>query len=144
MALQMRLSLRGVFSGRRVVWWELSVVPGDVLAGGGGCSERWAAPRFFRWFFVQSPGRSRIAARPVRGAAEACVSRALAASPLSFAIFALWHLGMALGCALPLDLDLNRLRQLRRRKEPVQLKRCRALSSAHDIHTLATEQCTQP
>ena len=50
MALQMRLSSSeswGVFSGRRVVWWELSVVPGDVLAGGGGCADWWAAPSVF-------------------------------------------------------------------------------------------------
>ncbi len=49
--------------------------------------------------------------------------------------FALWTWQLAPGCALPLDLDLNRSQQLRRRREPLELKRCRALSSAHDIHT---------
>jgi len=40
----------GVFSGRRVVWRELSVAPGRTARGGGGFSERWAAPMVFLWF----------------------------------------------------------------------------------------------
>ena len=53
MALQMRLSLArawGVFSGWRGRRRELSVAPGRTAGGGGGSSERWAAPRFFMWF----------------------------------------------------------------------------------------------
>ena len=37
----------GAFSGRRVVWGELSVAPVRTARGGGGRSERWAAPKVF-------------------------------------------------------------------------------------------------
>ena len=99
-------------------------------------------PPSFGPFVRQSPGRSRIATRPIRGAAEACVSRALAASALSLAILLSVILALASGCALRVDLDLTGLQRLRRRKEPLQLKRCRALSSAHDNTSFATEHCT--
>ena len=139
MALQMRLSLASVGG----VFGTACGVVGALRGAGTHCSRGRrvfgfvGCPKVFLWFLC--PGRSRTAARPVRGAAEACVSRALAASALSFAIFAL-TLALALGCALPLDLDLNWSQQLRRRREPLKLKRCRALSSAHDNHLFATEQ----
>ena len=96
---------------------------------------------FFCGFFVQSPGRSRAAARTIRCEGEACVSARARYSALAFAICSLvhWHWHLAVLC---LDLDLNRLRQLRHHKEPLQLKRCRALSSAHDNTSFATEHCT--
>ena len=144
MALQIASQARawGAFSGLRVVWGELSVAPGGTARGGGGSSERWAAQGFLCGFFVQSPGRSRTAARRVRGKLETCVSRALAASALSLAILLSVILALASGCALRVDLDLTGLQRLRRRKEPLQLKRCRALSSAHDNTSFATEHCT--
>ena len=136
----------GVFSGRRVVWWELSVVPGDVLAGGGGSSDWWAAPSvFYVVSFVQSPGRSRTAARRVRGAAEACVSSRRLRVGFSFSCsLALWPLAFWL--TLPLDLDLTCLQRRRYHKEHLQLKRCRALSSAHDndFHILLQQLSSAP
>ena len=94
MALQMRLSLEsvGVFSGRRVVWWDVSVVPGDVLAGGGGCSERWAAPKVF--YVVSCPvARSqsyRGPTGPWRGRGVRFITRRAGLSCLA----ALWHLAV--------------------------------------------------
>ena len=64
----------GVFSGLRVVWGELSVAPGRTARGGGGFRSGGLPQGFLCGFFVQSPGRSRMAVRPVRGEAEACVS----------------------------------------------------------------------
>jgi len=49
---------------------------GRRLFGAVGCP-----PFFFCGFFVQPPGRSRTAARPVRGAAEACAFRRRASCP---------------------------------------------------------------
>jgi hypothetical protein len=127
---------REVFSGLRGRRRELSGAPGRTAGGGGGSSEWWAAPRFFMWFLcpVAQSQPYRGPTEPWRGGSVLHFAR-LTASPLSFAILLSGTLALALGCALPLDLDLYRLRQLRRRKEPIQLKRCRALSSAHDIHT---------
>ena len=97
---------------------------------------------FLCGFFVQSPGRSRTAARRVRGAAEACVSSRRLRVGFSFSCsLALWPLAFWL--TLPLDLDLTCLQRRRYHKEHLQLKRCRALSSAHDNISFATEQCTK-
>ncbi len=76
-ALQMRLSSEsvGVFSGLRGRRRELSVAPGRTAGGGRRFFGLVGCPLGVLYnFFVQSPVRSLIAARPVRGAAEACVS----------------------------------------------------------------------
>jgi len=100
---------------------------------------------FLCGFFVQSPGRSRTAARRVRGAAEACVSSRRLRVGLSLPCsLALWPLAFWL--TLPLDLDLTCLQRRRYHKEHLQLKRCRALSSAHDndFHILLQQICSAP
>jgi hypothetical protein len=130
----------GAFSGLRGRRRELSVAPGRTAGGGGGFSERWAAPKgFFYVVSVQSPGRSRTAARPVRGEGEACVS-SRGAGGLSLPCCSLALLALAYACGLRVDLDLTGLQQLRRRGEALLLKRCRALSSAHDNASLATTE----
>ena len=125
----------GAFSGRRVVWWELSVAPGRTARGGGGFWERWAAPRVFYAVSLSSRPVA-VVWRPDRSVARrrrAFHRAALGALPSALLS---GTLAIGTGCVLRVDLDLTGLQRLRRRKEPLQLKRCRALSSAHDIHIL--------
>ena len=109
-------------------WRRDALLAGAAVVRSGGLP-----PRFLGLSLSSRPVA--LVSRPDRSVARP--RRAFRASrglALSFAILLSGTLALALSCALPLDLDLNRLQRLRYHKEPLQLKRCRALSSAHDNH----------
>ena len=84
----------GAFSGLRVVWGELSVAPGRTARGGGGWSERWAAPRFFMWFLcpVARPQSYRGPTDPWRGGSVRF--RALGPAPACGLALLSWQIGV--------------------------------------------------
>ena len=58
-----------VWCGGSSRWRRDALLAGAAVFGAVGCPQG-----FYCGFFVRSPGRSRRAARPVRGEGEACVS----------------------------------------------------------------------